>query len=280
MGRPFRWIAATLVGAGLVACGGSDTSKAPVTVPTTLIRPARSTTIPPPPVTFDEMTGAITVYAAASLVGTFDEIAAAFAEANPGASAVVTFDTSSAIVGGVARGAGIDVFATADPVQMDKAVSDGLIAGEPVTFANDVMEIVVPSGNPKKIADMAGLSKRTIKVALCDADRPCGRSARKVLKAANVKVATTDAPADAAGVVAQVLAGQADAGFVYHSEVVASGAADLVRIAIPLDANSYAEHSVAVVANSHRKALDAAFVAFLTGPTGQAILDKDGFVTS
>jgi molybdate transport system substrate-binding protein len=91
----WRWVTLLLVASSVGACA-SAAETIPTTPPVTT-RPPKPTTIPPPPVTFDEMKGAITVYAAASLIGAFDDVAASFADAYPEAFAVVTYDSSAAI---------------------------------------------------------------------------------------------------------------------------------------------------------------------------------------
>ena len=271
----WRWMA-PLIAASLVACAGAAET-VPTTPPSTS-RPPKSTTTVPPPVTFDEMTGAITVYAAASLLGTFDEIAATFAATYPDAFAVVTYDSSAAIAAGVAKGAKIDLFAAADSSQMEKVQAADLMRAPKVVFATDAFEIVVAPGNPKMIADLAGLSKRSIKVGLCEPERPCGRFARRMLKDNGVKLAPVEAT-DATDVLAQVASGAIDAGIVYGSEIAAAGV-EVERIAIPAEINVVAEHSIGIVLASRRDALDTAFVEFLTSPTGQEILKRHGFVTT
>ncbi len=171
----------------------------------------------------------------------------------------------------------IDLFASADPTQMDKVQTDQLMQAPKVVFATDQFEIVVAPGNPKMIADLAGLSKRSIKVGLCAPERPCGRFARRMLKDNGVKLAPAEAT-DAADVLAQVASGAIDAGIVYGSEIAAAGV-EVKRIAIPAEINVVAEHSIGIVATSRRDALDAAFVEFLTSPVGQEILKRRGFVT-
>ncbi len=270
-----RWLVLAIAASSVAACASATETVATVPPPTT--RPPKSTTIPPPPVTFDEMTGAITVYAAASLTETFDEFAEAFAATYPDAFAVVTYDSSAAIAAGVTKGSKIDLFASSDPSQMDQVQTDGLMQAPEVVFATDAFEIVVAPGNPKMIADLAGLSKRSITVGLCEPERPCGRFARRMLKDNGVKLAPADAT-DAADVLAQVASGAIDAGIVYGSEIAAAGA-KVDRIAIPAEINVVAEHSIASVATSKRSALDAAFVELLTGPTGREILRRRGFLT-
>ena len=78
------------------------------------------------------------------------------------------------------------------------------------------------------------------------------------------------------GVVTKVTTGEADAGIVYTTDVKAAGdKADAV--AIPADINVIATYPIATVKTSTKTDVDAAFIKFLTGPNGQAILAKYGF---
>ena len=73
------------------------------------------------------------------------------------------------------------------------------------------------------------------------------------------------------GVVTKVTAGEADAGIVYVTDVIAAGdAADMVEI--PADINVVAEYPIATVAASTNQEVGEAFIDFLTGADGQAIL--------
>ncbi len=78
------------------------------------------------------------------------------------------------------------------------------------------------------------------------------------------------------GVVTKVTAGEADAGIVYVTDVTAAGdAADMVEI--PEDINVVAEYPIATVAASENQEVGEAFIDFLTGADGQAILAEYGF---
>jgi molybdate transport system substrate-binding protein len=73
-----------------------------------------------------------------------------------------------------------------------------------------------------------------------------------------------------------VTAGEADAGIVYVTDVTAAGdAAESVEI--PEDINVVAEYPIATVGESDNQETGQAFIDFLTGADGQAILADYGF---
>ena len=80
------------------------------------------------------------------------------------------------------------------------------------------------------------------------------------------------------GVVTKVTAGEADAGIVYVTDVLAAGdAADMVEL--PEDINVLAEYPIATVKESANPEVGEAFIEFLTGSDGQAIMAEYGFGT-
>ena len=78
------------------------------------------------------------------------------------------------------------------------------------------------------------------------------------------------------GVVTKVTAGEADAGIVYVTDVTAAGEA-AEGVEIPEDINVVAEYPIATVAASENQEVGEAFVDFLTGDDGQAIMAEYGF---
>jgi molybdate transport system substrate-binding protein len=220
--------------------------------------------------------GDITVFAAASLTDSFKEIGDAFTKAYPEAKATLSFDASSALVQQINQGAPADVFASADTANMDKLTQPGRNGTAPVLFATNVLTIIVPRGNPKAIAGVADLAKAELKVVLCAAEVPCGKYANQILTTAGVTVTPASLEQNVKGVATKVITGEADAGIVYTTDVKAAGdKADAV--AIPDNINVVAQYPVATVKGSTKTDADAAFITFLTGPDGQAILAKYGF---
>jgi molybdate transport system substrate-binding protein len=250
-----------------VACGSSS-SKASTSATTS------ATTTAPPATT---ATGHITVFAAASLTGAFTEIGKAFSQAKPGASATFDFDASSALAQQITQGAPADVFASADTTNMDKLTKPGLNGSAPVIFATNLLAIIVPKGNPKGITGVSDLSKPGLKVVLCQPQVPCGKYANQILTKANVKVTPVSQEENVKGVVTKVTSGEADAGIVYTTDVIAAGPS-AQAVAIPANLNVVAAYPIASVKASKNQSTDAAFISFVLGAQGQSILAKHGFM--
>jgi molybdate transport system substrate-binding protein len=237
---------------------------------------AASTTAAPTTTTTPPVTGNITVFAAASLTDSFNAVGAAFTKANPNAKVTFTFDASSALVTQITQGAPADVFASADTANMDKLVKASLNGGPPVNFATNLLSIIVAPGNPKGITGVADLAKPDLKVVLCADGVPCGTYAKQILTAANVTVTPVSQEQNVKGVVTKVTAGEADAGIVYVTDVKAAGA-KAAGVDIPASINVPAKYPIASVKASMHADVDAAFITFLTGPDGQAIMATSGF---
>jgi molybdate transport system substrate-binding protein len=78
-------------------------------------------------------------------------------------------------------------------------------------------------------------------------------------------------------VVAKVQLGEADAGLVYTSDVLA--AQDLKTIEIPAELNVIAEYPIAVLNQSTNPELANGFIAFVLSEEGQMIQQKWGFAS-
>ena len=222
------------------------------------------------------MEGDITVFAAASLTESFTEIGEAFTAANPDASATFSFDASSALVTQITEGAPADVFASADTNNMTKLTDAGLNGSEPEIFATNLLTIIVAPDNPLGITGVADLANPDIKTVICAPEVPCGNYANQIFTAAGVTVTPVSLEQNVRGVVTKVTAGEADAGIVYVTDVIAAGdAADMVEI--PEDINVVAEYPIATVAASQNQEVGEAFIDFLLGDEGQAILAEYGF---
>ncbi|RPJ35503.1 MAG: molybdate ABC transporter substrate-binding protein, partial [Planctomycetaceae bacterium] len=101
----------------------------------------------------------ITVFAASSLTDAFEEIGAAFEAENPGVDVVFNFGSSSSLATQLAEGAPADVFASANPKQMQVAQDAGRITGSPRIFARNRLAVIVPADNPAGIESVTDLAK-------------------------------------------------------------------------------------------------------------------------
>jgi len=222
------------------------------------------------------LTGDLTVLAAASLTDAFADVEAAFEEANPGVGVEVSYDGSSALRDQILAGAPADVFASASGSVMDEVVDAGAVAGEPTPFATNLLEIAVPAGNPAGVEGLDAFGDEDLLVGLCAEEVPCGRFGREALANAGVTPAPdTDEP-DVRSLLDKVASGEIDAGLVYRTDVLSAGD-DVEGIGIPDDVNVEATYPIAALEGGEDREAAAAFVSFVAGDEGRAVLASYGF---
>ena len=223
----------------------------------------------------DGLGGSITVLAAASLTGSFTRIGKDFEAAHPGTRVTLSFGPSSGLARSITGGAPADVYASASQQTMDAVTSAGL-AVEGGAFARNDMEIAVPPANPGGIAALADLARPRVKVALCQAQVPCGTGAAPVLAKAGLTVRPVTEEVDVKAVLTKVRLGEVDAGVVYRTDVLAAGAT--VRgIEIPADVNASTTYPIATLTKAANPTLAAAFVDYVLSADGRRVLADAGF---
>lgn len=216
------------------------------------------------------ISGTVEVYAAASLQRSFDEIATAFEEDNPGVQVTAVYDGSSTLATQIGEGAPADVFASADEKNMDK-VAD--LTSDPQVFAGNTLVIVVPAGNPGGVADLQDLARVT--TVLCAPEVPCGAASATLLAGAGVSVAPASSEQNVTAVLTKVAAGEADAGLVYATDVVGR---DDVEAIVPDGADDVVNrYPIAALRDAPNPEAAAAFVDFVLSADGQRILADAGF---
>jgi molybdate transport system substrate-binding protein len=220
-------------------------------------------------------TTTVTVLAAASLTGTFTDLAGAFEDDHPGTDVRLSFGPSSGLATQITNGAPADVFASASGAPMDQLVTAKL-AASPTVFATNRLEIAVPADNPAGITKLADLAKPGVKVALCQVQVPCGAAAQEVLKAAGLAVTPVTEEADVKAALTKVSLGEVDAGLVYVTDVQAAGAT-VTGIEIPAADNAESRYPIAVLSSAKDVDQAQAFVAAVLSPAGRATLTDAGF---
>lgn len=224
----------------------------------------------------ESATTTLEVSAAASLTGAFGEIEKAYEEANPGVDIVLNFASSSDLVTQIVEGAPVDVFASADTKNMDKVAQANLIDGDPHVFATNSLRIIVAPGNPLHITGLADLARSELVYVTCDPSVPIGRYAQEALAAAGVEVTPASFEESVKGIVAKVTAGEADAGIVYTTDVLAAGER-AEGVDIPADFNVSARYPIAVLKSSDSSDAARKFVDFVNSSEGSTILTRFGF---
>lgn len=223
-------------------------------------------------------TGEIIVFAAASLNGPFTELAADFEAQHPGTEIKLNFAGSSDLVTQITAGAPADVFASADGRNMTKLTDEELVAGTPRDFATNTLQIAVPPNNPAAISSLADLTKPELKVVICAPQVPCGAATKTIEEAANLMLTPVSEESSVTDVLGKVRSGEADAGLVYVTDVLAAG--DQVKgIKFPESSAAVNSYPIATVGTSSNQELADEFIASVTGPEGQKILSAAGFGT-
>jgi len=218
----------------------------------------------------------IVVFAAAAQKKAFSEIGELFTTDNPGGDVEFSFASSADHAAQLTQGAYADVFASAAVNNMDTVAQAGLLAGDPTTFASNILTIAVAPGNPKKIASFADLTRPGVTVAVCAPEIPCGVSIKKIEQATGVSLTPVSQESVVTDVLSKVETGAVDAGLVYATEAL--GAGDKVtEVAFPESADAPTTDSIAVLKQSKNPELAAKFVALVTGEAGQKILAANGF---
>ncbi len=249
-------VVAVAAGLALAGCSSSSSSSSSAPAPST-----SSTTL--------------TVFAAASLTGSFTTLGKQFEAAHPGTKVVFSFGPSSGLATQITSGAPADVFASASPKNM-QAVVDAKAAAAPADFAKNTMEIAVPPANPAKITKLADLASTKVKVVLCAAEVPCGATALAVFKNAGLTVKPVSNEVDVKSTLSKVQLGEADAGVVYVTDVLAAGA-KVKGIEIPADVNASTEYPIAALSASKNTALAQDFVEYVLSADGSTALKAAGF---
>ncbi len=223
-----------------------------------------------------DLSGTLTVLAAASLTETFTELGDRLMADNPDLTVSFSFAGSSALAAQVVAGAPADVFAAASPATMQTVVDDAGGALAPVTFARNTLEIAVPPGNPGGVTGLADLGRPELTIALCAPEVPCGAAAAKALAAAGVTGAPDTLEQDVKAALSKVALGEVDAALVYRTDVIAAG--DAVR-GIEFDEASEAVNDYPIVVLDRAANPDAAraFVDLVLSPEGQDLLAGAGF---
>ncbi|WP_314506797.1 molybdate ABC transporter substrate-binding protein [uncultured Microbacterium sp.] len=220
--------------------------------------------------------GTITVFAAASLRAAFAEIAEQFEAVNPGTTVQLNYGGSADLATQIIEGAPADVFASADEKNMAKVVGEGLVEGESVDFATNTLEIAVPPDNPAGIQTLTDLAAPGVAVVVCAPEVPCGAAIVAAAQAGGVTLTPVSEESSVTDVLGKVTSGQADAGLVYVTDVKAAGPA-VQGVPFPESTAAVTTYPVAALTGAGAPETAAAFVAFVTGDAGRAVLDAAGF---
>jgi molybdate transport system substrate-binding protein len=230
----------------------------------------------------------LTIFGAASLKAALEAVERAYEIANPGTTLTVSTDSSAALETQIEQGAPADVFLSADTSNPRKLVDAGLAAGEPVAFAGNTLTIVVPGDNPAGIATAADLARDGLRIIAAGDEVPITKYATQLVdNLAGQPGASADFAAayaaniaskedNVSAVVAKIALGEGDAGIVYVTDAAAADGVETIDV--PDSANVPATYAGVAIGASPNRAAASAFLDWLAGPDGQAVLAEFGFL--
>jgi molybdate transport system substrate-binding protein len=185
--------------------------------------------------------------------------------------ATYSFGSSNSLAEQIRRGAPADVYLSASPIYTQALYREGLVR-KPVAFATNSLVVIVPRSNPAKIKTVFDLAKRpNLKLVVAGPKVPIGLYTREVLKRLGllrVLKKTVSLEPDVKGIVGKVALGQADAGFVYLTDVApVTSRARAIRI--PAKAQPTVIYELAVAAGPNDLEAAQGFVIAVLGPDGR-----------
>lgn len=221
-----------------------------------------------PPVT-------LTILAAASFTDVLPQVAEEYMTEHPNVTIDVSFGSSAALAQQVVSGAPADAIITASSKTMQPVTEADVAVGEPVTIAQNRLEIAVPADNPGNVATLQDFTKPDLKLALCAESVPCGTAADQAFAKAGITPSVDTREQDVRAVLTKVQLGEVDAGIVYRTDVVAAG--DQVKgVTIP-DADNVTVQNQAVAIKGDNEEAATEFVEFLSDDAAQDAFSAAGF---
>jgi molybdate transport system substrate-binding protein len=240
-------VAAALLAAGILGCGGSDPS-------------------------------GLRVSAAASLKAAFTTYAS---HAFPDERIDQSFAGSDQLAAQIEHGARPDVFASANTEFPDRLHSEGLVE-RPTVFARNRLVLAVPADS--SIHSLAAVARPGVSVVVGDPNVPVGAYTREVLgrlprqEREGILGNVRSQEPDTSSVTGKLVEGAADAGFIYVTDVRTAGTA-LRGIPLPGSLQPEVSYGIAVVSGTPDPNLARRFVRGLApGGPGFASLRRAGFL--
>ena len=230
----------------------------------------------------------ITVLAAASLRGPVNEIIRKFEAQNADVRIEVTYAGSQALANQINFGAPADIFLAADLAQMNIVVQSGKVDGKAVKpFASNQLALLISKSAANRVKDLKDLSKDGLRLCMANEKVPVGAYTRQMLQKASKKLGaewlskvrsnTVSLENNVSAVVTRISMDEADAGFVYQTDVLTAKQA--VSVPIPKAWNVMARYYLAVPKEAPNAKIANKIVSLVLAKDGQTILAKYGFLS-
>ncbi|MGH1347074.1 MAG: molybdate ABC transporter substrate-binding protein [Nannocystales bacterium] len=222
----------------------------------------------------------LSVFAASSLTEAFTELEQTFEREHPSIDVRLSFAGSHVLRLQIEQGAAADVFASADPEQMEALDERGRLESHAV-FAHNELVVVVPGDNPAGIHRFDDLEQAR-RIVLGSAAVPAGRYADAVLDrsdavfSASVRAHVVSRESNVRLVRAKVELGEADAALVYRTDTVHTPSLRVTEI--PAEVAVPVELPIGVLGDAPHGEAGRRFAQHVLSVPGQAVLATHGFL--
>ena len=139
------------------------------------------------------------------------------------AEPVVTADGTATLVRQISEGKASDILLSADADSLVKLTDAQLVDGSTVALATNQLVLAVPAANTARIAGIDDLTRPDVKSVRCAPSVPCGKLAAQVVRENNLNYTPLTETLNVSNAVKLIASGEANAGFVYATDVLASG---------------------------------------------------------
>ncbi|RBY75526.1 molybdate ABC transporter substrate-binding protein [Geodermatophilus sp. TF02-6] len=269
MSRRVRLALSVAAVLALTACGGTSAGDAASSASSAAASSAASSS-------GEDLTGTLTVFAAASLTDVFTDLGDRLEADHPGLDVQFNFAGSSQLATQLTQGAPADVFASANEAQMEVVTDAGLQAADPTVFTENVLEIAVPKGNPAHVTGLADFADPDLTLAVCAPDVPCGAAAQEVFQAAGIDAQPDTQEEDVKAALTKVQLGEVDAALVYATDVQAASG-DVEGIEFPEAEQAVNQYPICTLEAAPNPDAAQAFVDLVDSDEGQQALEDAGF---
>ena len=240
----------------------------------------------------------LTVFAAASMTETLNQIAEDYKSVDPNVTLTFNFASSGDLLSQIKEGADCDVFISAAPRQMnalDGSLKDDtdknpdgldeLEDGTRIDLLENKVVLAVPDGNPKGIESFDQLAEQLkageVFLAIGNSDVPVGQYTQKIFAHYGLdEQALADAGALTYGsnvkeVTTQVSEGAVDCGIIYATDAYSAGLSSVDEATA--DMCGQVIYPAAVLKNSAHPDEAKAFLDYLTGEDAGKVFESVGF---
>jgi molybdate transport system substrate-binding protein len=223
----------------------------------------------------------IVVSAAASLTDAFTDIGKLYEKAHPGVSVKFNFASSGALAAQIEQGAPVDVFASASVDFMDRLAKKTLIvASTRKNIASNRLVVVVPESSKLRIKSLTDLKSNEIRYIAIGAPEsvPAGKYSKEALQKLGLWDTLKDKlvyGSDVRQVRTYVDRGEAEAGFVFRTDVPAKGLRQAYLV--PASLHAPIVYCAAAINQSTNLIEAKAFARFLLSRDGRRMMAKYGF---